>query len=315
MDISKINESITTINQIEFDQIWSGTYYTNQRDSFNDAMTQLNKCVEEINNFNNALAKLEKYIEICDRIQELYGSISTCSSGHTEKQKDNGCVKCGGYTLEILQKEIQRKTLREEIIAILRKFTGIDIEISSPTDYNPVNVDQPKESDLPFDVTRYEPTLITNPNYDGSVLSPSQGRNDNGPQGCETWYDLDMDFVVERMDTVYGKPIETWIDPETGIKMCTPVGGDGTAYVMVAADAESVWGNGNDVNPVSTYHMGDIVQTSWGPGMVVDYCGLAVEKRKAGKENHFDIAVAWQSGYISAGQQAADERNGKNNKE
>jgi hypothetical protein len=91
--------------------------------------------------------------------------------------------------------------------------------------------------------------------------------------------------------------------------MCTPVGGDGTAYVMVAADAESVWGEGNDVNPNSTYHMGDIVQTSWGPGMVVDYCGLAVQKRENGQENHFDIATAWESGYYDIGQQAANKRN------
>ncbi len=210
---------------------------------------------------------------------------------------------------EISQKETQRKALREEIIAMLGKFTGVDIEIGEPAEFKPEDVPEPEEPEIPDVLPNYDPMSVTNPNYDGLALSPSKGRNDNGPQGCETWYDLDMGFVVQRMETVYGKPIETWIDPETGIKMCTPVGGDGTAYVMVAADAESVWGGGKNINPDCTYHMGDIVQTSWGPGMVVDYCELAVNKRKAGQENHFDLATAWGSGYYDVGQEAAAKRN------
>ena len=55
--------------------------------------------------------------------------------------------------------------------------------------------------------------------------------------------------------------------------------------------------------------MGDIVQTSWGEGMVVDYCELAVNKRKAGQENHFDIATAWGSGYYAVGEEAAKKEN------
>lgn len=43
--------------------------------------------------------------------------------------------------------------------------------------------------------------------------------------------------------------------------------------------------------------------------MVVDYCELAVNKRKAGEENHFDLATAWGSGYYDIGQNAADRRN------
>ena len=306
----KLSQSSTNIKALGFETIWSGAAYDKQKESYEDVITKLDKCIEEIETFDNASVKLEEYKSICERIKTLYGYISSCSSNHTKEQKEQGCSYCGNCSNEISQKEAVRTTLRSEIKELLGKIISIDIELEGPTNFNPEVVEEPETPETPDLLPNYDPLAITNPNYDGLLLTPSKGRNDNGPQGCETWYDLDMDFVVERMDTVYGIPIETWIDPNTGVKMCTPVGGDGTAYVMVAADAESVWGEGNDVNPNSTYHMGDIVQTSWGPGMVVDYCGLAVKKRKNGQENHFDIATAWGTGsYREAGQQYADNVN------
>lgn len=309
---NKLNESSTIIKSLGFGTIWSGSAYESQSKSYNDVITKLDKSIEEIKTFEEASEKLVTYKQICERIQSLYSSISECSSRHTKEQEKTGCNNCSMCSYEISQKESERTIVRNQIKNLLSKIEGIEVELEAPTNFNPTIIETLEPPEIPDLIPNYDPTAITNSNYDGRVLSPSQGRNDNGPQGCETWYDLDMNFVIKRMETVYGKPIETWIDPETGIKMCTPVGGDGTAYVMVAADTESVWGNGNDVNPDSTYHMGDIVQTSWGPGMVVDYCELAVNKRKAGAENHFDIATAWGSGYYDIGQAAADRKNESN---
>lgn len=309
---NKLSESSTTIKSLGFGTIWSGSAYEKQSESYNDVIKKLDKAIEEVKTFDEASEKLVTYKQICERIQSLYNSISACSSRHTEEQEETGCNNCSMCSYEISQKENERTILRNQIKGLLGKIEGIEVELEAPANFNPAPIENIEPPETPDLLPNYDPTAITNPSYDGRVLSPSQGRNDNGPQGCETWYDLDMNYVVQRMETVYGKPIETWIDPETGIKMCTPVGGDGTAYVMVAADTESVWGNGNDVNPDSTYHMGDIVQTSWGPGMVVDYCGLAVDKRKAGEENHFDIATAWGSGYYDIGQTAANQRNENN---
>ena len=193
MDTSKLNTSVTTINKMGFDQIWSGSYYTVQRDSLNNAMESLNKCIEDVNTFDRALDKLKKYIEICDRIQELYRSISSCSSSHTKEQNENGCGTCGGYASEISQKEIERINLRNEIIAILSKFKGIDIEIAEPVDFTPTEVEEPTD-DLPDNVPSYEPI-----DWDGPVLTGPMGFN-HGPEATETWYDLDMSGVVKNME-------------------------------------------------------------------------------------------------------------------
>lgn len=259
---NKLNQSSTVIKDLGFAVIWSGAAYDKHRESYNDVIIKLDKCIEEVKTFDDASARLVTYKQICERIKSLYSSISSCSSKHTKEQKETGCNNCSMCSYEISQKERERTILRNEIKGLLGKIAGIEVELEAAINFNPTPVETPEAPETSDILPNYNPSAITNPSYNGRVLSPSQGRNDNGPQGCETWYDLDMGYVIQRMDTVYGKPIETWIDPETGIKMCTPVGGDGTAYVMVAADAESVWGNGNDVNPDSTYHMGDIVETS-----------------------------------------------------
>lgn len=305
MDIAKMNNSVTTINTLGFTEIWSGAAYDVQSDSLNDAMSKLNKAIEDISTFDQALTKKEEYIEICEQISGYHTAIAYC-----DPETDEGEAAISYYRSQINALEIKRTSLRVEIIALLSKFEGIDIELSPPVIFETPVLEDGEKIDMPDDLPSYDPLAITNPSYNGVMLTPSMGRNDNGPQGCETWYDLDMSYVVERMDTVYGIPIETWVDPNTGVKMCKKVGED-TAYVMVAADAESVWGE-KDYNPESTYHMGDIVLTSWGPGMVVDYCGLAVDKREQGRENHFDIATAWGTGqYIQAGQEYADAANAR----
>lgn len=312
MDTANMNKSVTNINALGFTNIWSGTAYEVQSEQLSSLMTKLNQCIADISAFDAILLLRDLYIAICEQIKSLYSDMAACASGHGEEQEKYGCGTCASISSQISQKENERIELRNQIIGLLGQFSGIEAEVAAPGNLAEEVVPTELEGigEFPEEQTQQGiPTGVTNPNYDGRVLSPSQGRNDNGPQGCETWYDLNMDFVVERMDTVYGKPIEAWIDPETGIKMCRPVGEEDKAYVMVAADAESVWGNGNDVNPDSTYHMGDIVQTSWGEGMVVDYCELAVNKRKAGQENHFDIATAWGSGYYAVGEAAAKKEN------
>lgn len=303
MNTSKMSESVKNINALGFTNIWSGAAYDTQRESLNNLMTKLNESINDINKFEQALSLKEKYIVTCTQISNCYNSIASCDSKTTP-----GKNLINYYRSVINTLEVKRSEIRQKIISILSSIDGVNVVINPPIVFDVPQTETPSV-EIETNNQNYDSLAITNPNYDGKLLTPSMGRNDNGPQGCETWYDLDMSYVVSRMDTVYGIPIETWIDPNTGVKMCKKIG-ENQEYVMVAADAESVWGAGNDVNPNSTYHMGDIVQTSWGPGMVVDYCGLAVQKRENNQENHFDIATAWGTqSYRQAGQTYADAAN------
>jgi hypothetical protein len=314
MDTANMNKSVTNINALGFTNIWSGTAYEAQSVQLSDLMTKLNKCIADISAFDAILLLRDLYIALCAQIKSLYAAKAACASGHGEEEKKFGCGTCSSLASQIAEKERERTELRNKIIGLLGQFSGIDAEVAAPGDLSEEVVPDELEGIGEFpEVSGENPeqTGVTNPNYDGIVLSPSKGRSPNGPQAEETWYDLPMGYVVERMETVYGQPIETWVDRDTGLKMCRPVGEEDKAYVMVAADVHNVWG-GKDLNPDATYSMGDIVLTSWGEGMVVDYCGEAVQYREQGKSNRFDIATAWWSGYYDKGMEAAEAANSQN---
>ena len=113
-------------------------------------------------------------------------------------------------------------------------------------------------------------------------LTPTMGRNLNGPSGQETYYNMDMSGIVsslQRGGWMYNQCVNQdlidhildtsgyWIR-EDGCKMF----GD---YIMVAA--------GLDVRP-----RGSLVQTSLGMGIVVDTGGFAYNDPW-----QLDIATAW----------------------
>ena len=102
--------------------------------------------------------------------------------------------------------------------------------------------------------------------YTGPVLNKTDGVN-YGPNGKETYYNLNMQGVVARMHRL-GYVGEYWIRKD-GVKMF----GD---YVMVAANLKK-------------FPRGGIVDTSLGKGIVVDTGGFVYN----GSGVVFDIAVNW----------------------
>ncbi|MCF0259508.1 MAG: hypothetical protein HUJ54_06580 [Erysipelotrichaceae bacterium] len=102
--------------------------------------------------------------------------------------------------------------------------------------------------------------------WEGQPLTRDAGSIE-GPEGTETWYNLNMDGVISIMRKE-GNNDPYWVR-EDGVKML----GD---YVMVGADF--------NVHP-----RGSLVQTSLGTGIVCDTGYLA-----PGDSDHIDIAVTWQ---------------------
>lgn len=110
---------------------------------------------------------------------------------------------------------------------------------------------------------QYVPTY-TNVTGDGK-LTASKGVN-YGPSGKETYYNLNMNGVVNIMQSM-GYNEQYWVR-EDGVKMY----GD---YVMVAAD-------------LNTHPRGSIVESSLGTAIVVDTGGFA-----SSNPDQLDIATAW----------------------
>ena len=101
--------------------------------------------------------------------------------------------------------------------------------------------------------------------WKGPVLSKSRGTV-TGPSGKETYYNLNMDGVVNIMRRM-GNEDEYWVR-EDGCKML----GD---YIMVAAN-------------LNVHPRGSIVETSLGKAIVCDTGGFA-----ARNPHQIDVAVNW----------------------
>ena len=115
-------------------------------------------------------------------------------------------------------------------------------------------------------VAEVEMPQIEENTYKGPVLNRTDGVN-YGPNGKETYYNLNMQGVVARMHRL-GYTGNYWIRQD-GVKMF----GD---YVMVAANLKK-------------FPRGSIVDTSLGKGIVVDTGGFVYN----GSGVVFDIAVNW----------------------
>ena len=134
MNTSNMNTSVTNINKLGFDSIWSGSAYQAQSAQLTDTMTQLNQCIKDLNQFDIILQKRDKYVQICSDIKTLSGKRASCASSHTKETKETGCGNCTSLTSRINALEKERKLLREEIIGLLGQFVGIDAEIEPPAD-------------------------------------------------------------------------------------------------------------------------------------------------------------------------------------
>lgn len=106
--------------------------------------------------------------------------------------------------------------------------------------------------------------------WKGSRLQNNGMGVNHGPSGFETWYDLPMGGLFRYFGDEIGYGIEDCWVREDGVKMCGP-------YVMCAAD-------------LNHRKRGDLVETSLGTAIVVDYNGHI---DISGNWTDIDIAVTW----------------------
>ena len=142
------------------------------------------------------------------------------------------------------------------------------VEINFPAETEEAQISTSPTPSVPEDTPVISNDALTIPsgNWDGLPLDSKTGRKE-GPSGPETFYDLHMREVVDRMRAM-GNTDEYWIR-EDGAKMLGP-------YIIVAAD-------------LNVHPRGSIVQTSLGPGIVCDTGDFA-------KTEHtlLDLATNWK---------------------
>lgn len=117
----------------------------------------------------------------------------------------------------------------------------------------------------------------------------------NGNDGWETWYPTNPGGAVKILEKQCGftnLKMEVCKEegPRYGVRIISGTMPSGETFenlVVVAADIVC------ESNPSGAFERGQLIETSLGPGIIVDYCERAVEERKYNGRTHIDIATDW----------------------
>ena len=117
----------------------------------------------------------------------------------------------------------------------------------------------------------------------------------NGNDGYETWYPPHPGGAVKILERECGftnLKLEVCREegPRNGVRIISGTMPNGETFenlVVVAADIVC------KQNPTGVFRRGDLIETSLGPGIIVDFCERAVNERKYNGRTHIDIATSW----------------------
>lgn len=211
---------------------------------------------------------LEKY-DLFYKVLTTKGKIGYISTNQLTEYKDDVFFKVNEtkyamdntechQTRDLNSKIYTVLNLNDEVSVIGRNDIGtVQVKINNDVCY----VDGTKLMDSVYKPKHFQQEY---PLWNGPVLSASKG-SVLGPSGKETYYNLNMDSIINIMSAFTSG--NYWIRDD-GVKML----GD---YVMVAADY--------NIRP-----RGTILETSLGTGIVCDTGGFA-----SSNPTQLDIAVSW----------------------
>lgn len=117
----------------------------------------------------------------------------------------------------------------------------------------------------------------------------------NGNDGWETWYPTHPGGAVKILEKQCGftnLKMEVCREegPRYGVRILSGTMPNGETFenlVVVAADIVC------ESNPSGVFKRGQLIETSLGPGIIVDFCERAVNERKYNGRTHIDIATDW----------------------
>lgn len=117
----------------------------------------------------------------------------------------------------------------------------------------------------------------------------------NGNDGQETWYPTYPGGAMKLLAKEKGfYDLEMTVckeeGPRKGVRLISGYTPDGQYFenlVVVAADIKC------DYNLDAAFERGDFIETSLGPGLIVDFCERAMNERRYNGITHIDIATDW----------------------
>lgn len=113
----------------------------------------------------------------------------------------------------------------------------------------------------------------------------------NGNYGSETWYPDSPVGAVKIMERENGFRDLKMTVREDGVRILSGTRPNGETFSDLVVVAADTWHRKR--NPNGIFNRGDLIETSLGLGIVVDYCERADNEREQSGHIHIDIATNW----------------------
>lgn len=294
-----VDNVINSIKDIDFDSIWSSTASLKLLSRLDQIIEKVEQEKSNLQVFANALSKVQRIVEIDAELASLYSQLAAINSDDEE---------CAG-AIAVIQAQIsrlqaEREELRKEVISMLSVFGVIDKGSSFSGNTGNVNMNTEKNNNqvatnkVNINEKDDKKDNLMNmsqsgSDYKGEVLTARKGYIENGPSGSETFCpDQPVGAIKIMMGEDHGYSDLELYYRDDGVTLVRGVDPNGEKFedlVAVAADIYDEPSGRLD----GVFKRGDIVETSLGTAMVVDYCERAENMRKADGSVHFDIFTAW----------------------
>jgi len=194
-----------------------------------------------------------------------------------------------GSTKTIVKVEKEMLETTEEVVEEMPETTEeIKEETIEYLDMDPIMLEEDKNLTV---AEKWERILHT------GTLTARKGYIVDSPcGGSETWYTDAPIEAVKMLEELYGfENLKMETREKDGVRVLSgtmPNGEEFEELVVVAADVRDITDK-FERNINGTFDRGEIVETSLGTGIVVDYYLRAVNERKATGHIHIDIATDW----------------------
>lgn len=193
--------------------------------------------------------------------------------------------------IQLLSVEKTDETQTTEPILLVAEIQETTPDNDSEEFVNNDNIYVEPEVTQPEEKTGYHTGILTA--RKGYITDSPCGPNGN--DGYETWYPTHPGGAVKILAKQCGftnLKMEVCQEegPRNGVRIISGTMPNGETFedlVVVAADIKC------ESNPNGAFERGQLIETSLGPGIIVDYCERAVNERRYNGRTHIDIATNW----------------------
>lgn len=302
-----LSDRVVDISEIKFSGNWSGAASEKLLLDLKDSLDKINILNSNLKIYSSALKKVQEIVIIDKEIDDL-----TLELSGLDENKNALLIAAINARINELNK--RKISLKAEVNSLLssitldgsltdsnvvdslyakmtldeKKFALAEEKKKQQSEKNEDTQEDSENNDL-YSSNIDESTSV---NKDYTVLDAKMGFNPNGPSGSETFCPDQPVGAIKIMMNSHGYSNLELYYRDDGVTLVRGIDPDGNKFEDLVAVAADIYDEPSG-HTTGIFERGEIVETSLGTAMIVDYCERAENMRKADGSVHFDIYTGW----------------------